>query len=95
MTGDEVELLTGIGEIYAGDQLLRRAWYELAVSSWQAGASVDNPPIVGSIDVSGMGEAVVLAGPERLMLKLEDGRRVMFNLSSTTGRIRGYALQES
>ena len=95
MAGDAVEYLTGIGEIYAGDQLLRRAWYELTVSSWEAGASADNPPIVGSIDVDGMGEAAVLAGPDRLMLKLEDGRRVMFNLSSTAGRIRGYGLKDT
>jgi hypothetical protein len=91
----EVEHLTGIGEIYAGDHLLRRARYELTVSSWNAGGSLDDPPIVGSIDITGMGEAVVLAGPERLTLKLEDGRRVVFNLSSTAGRIRGHALQDT
>ncbi len=37
-----------------------------------------------------MGEAAVLAGPEKLTLKLEDGRRLMFTLTSTSGRIRAY-----
>ncbi len=90
MASGGVEHLTGTGEVYAGDQLLRRARYELFVSPGNETAP-DKPgsaTIEGSIDVSGMGEAVVLAGPERLMLQLEDGRRLVFTLTSTTGRIR-------
>jgi hypothetical protein len=90
MASGEVEYLTGMGEIYAGDQLLRRAWYELTVSSWTAGDSPDNPAIVGSIDLTGMGEAVVLTGPDHLTLKLEDGRRLLFTLATTSGRIRAH-----
>lgn len=90
MASGEVEHLTGTGEIYAGDLLLRRARYDLTVSSGAAGGSPADPTIVGSIDIEGMGEAAVLAGPEKLTLKLEDGRRLMFALTSTTGRIRAY-----
>ena len=42
----------------------------------------------GTIDITGMGEAVVLAGPRELTLELEDGRRLPFTLTSTTGRIQ-------
>ena len=94
MASGEVEHLTGIGEIYAGDQLLRSARYELTVSSGTAVGTPGAPTIIGSIDITGMGEAVVLAGPERLMLKLEDGRRLMFTLSSTSGRIRAAGIIE-
>jgi hypothetical protein len=62
-----------------------------------SGAAVGTPgaaPITGSIDITGMGEAVVLTGPERLMLKLADGRRLMFTLSSTSGRIRSAGIIE-
>ena len=94
MASGEVEHLTGIGEIYAGDQLLRSARYELTVSSGTAVGTPGAPTIIGSIDITGMGEAVVLAGPDRLMLKLEDGRRLMFTLSSTSGRIRADGIIE-
>ena len=64
------------------------------MSSGAAGGAPGAPTIIGSIDITGMGEAVVFAGPERLMLKLEDGRRLMFTLSSTTGRIRADGIIE-
>jgi len=95
MASSEVEHLTGIGEVYAGDQLLRSVRYELTVPS---GAAVGTPgaaTITGSIDITGMGEAAVLAGAERLTLKLADGRRLMFTLSSTSGRIRSAGIIEN
>ncbi len=38
MASGEVEHLTGTGEIYAGDLLLRRVWYDLTVSSGRRAA---------------------------------------------------------
>ena len=89
-----VESLTGVGPIHAGDQLLRTTKYNVAV--W----SDDEPPnpggesrpvatIDGHIDISGIAEAVVLAGPALLTLTLEDGRRLAFHLTSSGGSIVG------
>ena len=36
-----------------------------------------------------MGEAVVLAGADTLTLKLQDGRRMVFQLTSSSGGIVG------
>jgi hypothetical protein len=93
-----VEELKGIGKVYSGDQLLRITNYRLYV--WQeesaapgAGADI---AIDGQIDVSDIGEAIVLAGPESLTLQLEDGRSLPFALTSTRGRLVGRgALAES
>jgi hypothetical protein len=93
-----VEELKGIGKVYSGDQLLRITNYRLYV--WQeesaaAGAGADIA-IDGQIDVSDIGEAIVLAGPESLTLQLEDGRSLPFALTSTRGRLVGRgALAES
>jgi hypothetical protein len=89
-----VESLTGVGSIHAGDQLLRTTKYNVAV--W----SDDEPPkpggdprplatIDGHIDITGIAEAVVLAGPGLLTLTLEDGRRLAFHLTSSGGSIVG------
>ena len=43
--------------------------------------------VEGHIDITGMPEAVVLAGAEHLTLRLEDGRTLPFTLGSTLGRI--------
>jgi hypothetical protein len=86
--------LSGVGTIHAGDLLLRTTRYEL--SFW----SDDRPPaggedpeavasIDGHIDITGIAEAVVLAGPGTLALTIEDGRRVAFELTSTGGEIVG------
>jgi hypothetical protein len=75
--------LTGLGDIYSGDQWLRRTQYRLEVTSGPGHATIE-----GSIDISGMGEAVVLAGAEVLTLQLEDGRRLSFTLTSSAGRIK-------
>ena len=89
-----VESLTGVGPIHAGDQLLRTTSYNVSVW-WD-----DEPPkpgddsrpvatIDGHIDITGIAEAVVLAGPGALTLTLEDGRRIAFHLTSSGGSIVG------
>lgn len=93
MTRRLLESLRGVGAIHAGDVLLRRTTYDLSVwsddsagppSGDAAAASVD-----GHIDINGIAEAVVLAGPGTLTLTLEDGRRLAFQLTSTGGGIAG------
>ena len=78
--------LSGIGEVYAGGALLRRTRYHLEITSGM-GADGAEPRIEGTLDIAGMGEAVVLAGAKRLTLRLEDGRTLSFSLASATGRI--------
>ena len=78
--------LNGSGEVYAGTELVRRTRYHLEISPGTADG--EDPRIEGTVDISGMGEAVVLAGAQALTLRLEDGRRLSFTLASTTGRIR-------
>jgi hypothetical protein len=89
-----LESLNGVGTIHAGDLMLRTTTYQLSL--WSDGhpqapgntsdavASID-----GHIDISGIAEAVVLAGPRTLTLTLEDGRRLAFELTGTGGRIVG------
>jgi hypothetical protein len=43
----------------------------------------------GHIDITGIGEAVVLAGPGTLTLTIEDGRRLAFELTSSAGAVVG------
>ena len=43
----------------------------------------------GHIEIGGIAEAVVLAGPGTLTLTLEDGRRLAFELTGTGGGIVG------
>jgi len=78
--------LTGVGDIYSGDQWLRRTTYRLELAQ-DPEPGAPETVVGGSLDISGMGEAVVLAGAEVLILHLEDGRRLSFTLSSTAGRI--------
>jgi len=89
-----IESLTGVGSIHSGDQLLRTTTYNVSVW-WD-----DEPPragddtravatIDGHIDITGIAEAVVLAGPVALALTLEDGRRLAFHLTSSGGSIVG------
>jgi hypothetical protein len=92
-----LETLRGVGEVYAGDLLLRRTPYELSL--WiddeaadrqvRGDAPVNPVNIDGHIDITGIGEAVVLAGPGQLTLRLEDGRRLSFTLTGTGGTIVG------
>lgn len=81
-----IDVLSGFGDIYAGDQLLRKTTYRIEIFSEP---DSDGPlHLQGTIDITGIGEAVVLAGPRALTLELEDGRRLPFTLTSTTGRIQ-------
>jgi hypothetical protein len=88
-----VDSVSGTGSVHAGDLMLRSIAYTL--SFWvddDASARPEGPvpmTVDGHIDISGMGEAAVLAGPEALTLTLEDGRRITFRLKSTFGDIVG------
>ena len=81
-----LESLTGVGEVFAGDVLLRRTRYDL--TAWTDDeAGKDAVHIDGHIDITGIAEALVLAGPEQLTLHLEDGRRLRFKLTGSGGGI--------
>jgi hypothetical protein len=92
MTGRLVESLRGMGAIHASERLLRTVRYELSVWSddqptggkaTRAVARID-----GHIDITGIAEAVVLAGADTLILTIEDGRRLAFQLTSSAGGIK-------
>ena len=82
-----VESVKGVGQIYAGGRLLRTTPYDLEV--WKVEGDENQVHIEGHIDVVGLGEAVVLAGPDLLTLRLQDGRRLPFTLTASTGHIVG------
>jgi hypothetical protein len=90
-----LESIRGIGAIHTGDVLLRTTAYELSLWSIVdlplAADDVVQPVahVEGHIDINGIGEAVVLAGPGRLTLTLEDGRRLVFELTGSGGGIVG------
>jgi hypothetical protein len=89
-----LESLNGVGAIHAGGLLLRTTTYELSVwSDDQPGAPGEDPAAVaridGHIDINGIAEAVVLAGPGTLTLTIADGRRMGFQLTSSGGAIVG------
>jgi len=92
MTRRLLESLSGVGTVHAGDTLLRTTRYTLSV--WSPDESTAAEPkavgtIDGHIDITGIAEAVVLAGPESLTLTTEDGRRLGFQLTSSGGSIVG------
>ena len=90
-----LESMRGVGAIHAGDLLLRTTTYELSL--WSDDDQPRPPAEVvtsiatvdGHIDITGIAEAVVLAGPGTLTLTLEDGRRLAFQLTSSGGGIVG------
>ena len=89
-----VESLRGVGAVHAGDVLLRTTPYTLSLwTDDQATATGDARQTIasidGHIDITGIAEAVVLAGPGTLTLTLEDGRRLVFQLTGTGGGIVG------
>ncbi len=85
-----VESLSGVGEIYAGEVLLRSTAYELSVfRDDDVSADGSALKIDGHIDITGIAEAIVLAGPQALTLRLEDGRELQFALTDTGGKIIG------
>jgi hypothetical protein len=85
-----VETLTGLGTVHAQGELLRTTRYELSLwledQPGQGSAPVTD--IGGHIDITGIAEAVVLAGPDTLTLTLEDGRCLAFQLTNTLGGIK-------
>jgi hypothetical protein len=85
--------LAGVGEVFAGELLLRSVPYRLSLwADGDAGAAAgaaQPAAIDGFIDISSIGEAVVLAGAETLTLRLQDGRRLSFTLVDSAGRITG------
>jgi len=90
MARQVVESLSGVGEIYAGEALLRSTPYQLSVfRDDDPGAEGGALKIDGHIDITGIAEAVVLAGPQALTLRLEDGRQLQFALTDTGGKIIG------
>ena len=85
-----LESVNGNGDVYAGDVLLRRTHYDLTF--WTDVPPGDdiasgNVQVDGHIDLTGMGEALVLAGADQLTLHLQDGRRLPFALTGTGGAI--------
>ena len=84
-----VETLTGLGTVHAQGELLRTTRYELSLwlhdEPGQGSEAVTH--ISGHIDITGIAEAVVLAGPETLTLTIEDGRCLAFQLTNTAGAI--------
>jgi hypothetical protein len=86
-----IDSVTGIGSVQAGTHTLRATRYRL--SFWvndDLPQSADGAPTVdGHIDISGIGEAAVLSGPDSLTLTLADGREIAFRIKSTAGDIVG------
>lgn len=92
-----IDSVTGIGSVQAGNHTLRATQYRLSfwVNDDLPADSGGAPPdmIDGHIDISGIGEAAVLSGPDALTLTLADGREIAFRIKSTTGDIVGRFLQ--
>lgn len=95
-----LQALTGVGDILSGERLLRQTPYQLSVWAQHDTPGEDDDrhaigEIEGHIEIAGMGEAVVLAGADSLVLKLQDGRRLPFAILDTGGRIVGRSGFES
>jgi hypothetical protein len=88
-----VDSVTGIGSVQAGTHTLRATQYRL--SFWvnddlpHTNPADSAPTVDGHIDISGIGEAAVLSGPDSLTLTLADGREIAFRIKSTAGDIVG------
>ena len=80
---------SGVGQIFAGDVFLRQVQYTLTDAGEGPSADASEPRIRGHIDLQGMPEAIVMAGARELVLRLEDGRRLTFVLTTTAGAIAG------
>ncbi len=93
MTRHLTEKFSGVGDIYSGESLLRKAVaYELECWSDEGRQGGDNAPSVGirgTVAIGGIGEVTVLSGPDNLILKLEDGRRLSSEMTGTGGEIVG------
>lgn len=89
-----IDVARGTGTLLAGRTVLRQVPYRLFRAGGDAAAASRMPgPIEGTVDITGIGEAAVLAGVEDLVLMLEDGRRLAVALTSSAGHIliRGLA----
>ena len=85
-----VESLSGVGEIYSGDVLPRSTPYRLSVlRDDDSPADATALKIEGYIGITASAKAIVLAGPQALTLRLENGRRLEFALTNTGGTIIG------
>ena len=87
MTQNTIQVLTGEGEIYAGDRLLRRTTYRLSIAE---GDPLGSSKIEGTIAIATEGEAIVLTRADRLTLLMDDGRYLSFSVTSPTGRIQAH-----
>jgi hypothetical protein len=91
-----LDTVTGIGSVRAENLTLRATRYRL--SFWinddlPAQTSEQAPTVDGHIDITGIGEAAVLAGIDTLTLTLADGREVAFRIKSTAGDIVGQCVE--
>jgi hypothetical protein len=86
VTQPAVEVLSGEGEIYAGDRLLRRTGYRLTIPGGDTAGRIE-----GDIRVATEGEAIILTRAERLTLLMDDGRSLIFSLADPSGRIRAHS----
>jgi hypothetical protein len=93
-----LDTVTGIGSVRAENLTLRATRYRL--SFWinddlpaRSGETAPAPTVDGHIDITGIGEAAVLAGIDTLTLTLADGREVAFRIKSTAGDIVGHCLE--
>src|SRR5260370_3622333 len=89
-----LESLSGVGPIHVGELLLRTTTYQLSLwSDDQPPAAGEAPKAValvdGHIDITGLAEAIVLAGPGTLTLTIEDARRLALQLTSSGGATPG------
>jgi hypothetical protein len=93
-----LDTVTGIGSVRAENLTLRATRYRL--SFWinddlpaQNNEPAPAPTVDGHIDITGIGEAAVLAGVDTLTLTLADGREVAFRIKSTAGDIVGQCVE--
>jgi hypothetical protein len=87
MVRNTIDVLSGEGEIYAGDRLLRRTTYRLRMVD---GETPGSTTIEGEITLATEGETFVLMRAEMLTLLLDDGRHLSFSLVSPSGRIKAH-----
>ena len=83
----QTTVLQGVGEIFAGDRLIRNTAYRLEVSLDASTPDAPSTIIEASIDISSTPEAFVLARAGLLTLCLDDGRSIPFTLDRLSGRI--------
>jgi hypothetical protein len=82
----QTRVLSGVGEVFAGERLIRHTTYRLEVAP-PAMPGGPSTIVDASIDISTTPEAFVLARAGTLTLCLEDGRSIPFTFDRTRGRI--------